>query len=176
MVTNVCQCLHQFLFAMRVKGAIEHDFITLTQIDHKIEIKGTTTTLDDQQWNSKEDLLLLAENAVLLSIAGLTIATDEELAHVLGSREPSRTDYPFNLRAVIYQLRNCFAHNLLIPTYQVSPAYLRSYPLGFLPGSPVVDFRKLNGSTFDYQNFGGFDNFYALFEESEKLILASQRP
>jgi len=171
LISNVCQCLHQFLFALRVKAAIEHDIIGLKHLNFNLEIMGTNTSFNDAQWNTKEDLLLLAENAVQLSIAGLSLAADEELSLCYGSRDPSREDYPFNLRAVIYQIRNCFAHNLLIPTYQVKSAYLRSYTLDFLPGAPNVDFKILNGTLFDYQNFGGFDNFYVLFEESEKLIL-----
>jgi hypothetical protein len=175
LTTNICQCLHQLIFALKVKASIESDFVTINQIDHRLEISETNTTFNASQWKCKEDLVLLAENAVNLAIAGLSIAADEELDLNLGQKDSSKTDFPFNLRAVIYQIRNSFAHNLLSPTFQVKSHNQRSYRLDFLPGKPIIDFSALNGRPFTYSVFGGFDNFYALFETAETLVQQSSQ-
>lgn len=132
MITNTEQCLHQLIFSLKLKGCIEAKLLPRSCIDVALELDATDISFPAGTWDSHDSMVILAENTVNMAIAALAIAADKELDDALGSKDPTRTDFPFNLRAVIYQIRNCFAHNLLQPTYQVKPKYLRAYPLDFL--------------------------------------------
>lgn len=170
-ITNTEQCLHQLIFALKLKGCIEDGRLTRSSIDVNLSLDATDLTFDAGTWDTQESMIILAENHVNMAVAALAIAADEELDRALGPKNPLKSDFPFNLRAATYQIRNCFAHNLLQPKYQIKGKYRQAYELGFLSGKPVLDFTSLNGEVFSYQDFGGFNNFWSLFQEVIKLIL-----
>lgn len=112
-----------------------------------------------------------------MSLASLAIAADEELNLHLGSKMPEKTEHPHNIRAIIFQIRNAYAHNPLKPTWRVTnPRYLQR-PYSYKSGEDQIslDFSRLNGTTLDYVHFNGFDHFWSLFDDARRLVVSSSR-
>lgn len=60
--------------------------------------------------------------------------------------------------AVIYQIRNAFAHDIAEPRWKINPRYKRIY--GF--GGITIDLTNSDGEVFDYSDIGGPDVFFRI--------------
>ena len=168
--------MNQVAFAFKCKGAIEAGNITREQLDMEVRLDGSMMVWPRNAFRNRDDIVVLAENAVNMSVASLAIAADEELDRHLGHRHHEQTQFPNNVRAIIHQIRNAFAHSLLIPTWQVREKYRKPYPYEVEGVSVTLDFQSLNGKRLDWSQFNGFDNFWALFEQARGLVHSAGSP
>jgi hypothetical protein len=162
--------MNQVAFALKCKGAVEAGNITKEQLDMEVRLDGSVMVWPRNSFRNRDDMVVLAENAVNMAVASLAIGTDEELDKYLGHRRHEQTQFPSNVRAIIHQIRNAFAHNLLIPTWQVVEKYRKPYPYQVEGVWITLDFQSLNGKRLEWSQFNGFDNFWSLFEQAQVLV------
>jgi hypothetical protein len=176
-ITNIQQCMNQVAFAFKLKRAIENDFVLKDQIDIEVEVDGSSVCWPKNAFRRKDDLLALAGNTVNMSLASLAIAADEELDMHLGRKFPEKAEYPHNIRAIIFQIRNAHAHNPLAPTWRVTDQRYKQKPYSYKSGEDQisVDFERLNGQRIDYAQFNGFDHFWSLFDDAQQLVMSLRR-
>ena len=105
--------MNQVAFAFKLKAAIESGFVLKNQIDIEVEVEGSSMMWPGNAFRCKDDMLILAENTVNMSLASLAIAADEELDSHFGCKHPGKAEYPDNIRLIIFQIRNAYAHNPL---------------------------------------------------------------
>lgn len=60
--------------------------------------------------------------------------------------------------ALIYQIRNAFAHDIAEPVWRVRERYRREYGLGGL----AIDLTDIDGQPFRYEHIGGPGHFYLI--------------
>jgi hypothetical protein len=60
--------------------------------------------------------------------------------------------------ALVYQIRNAFAHDISEPTWSIKPRFARVYAID----RTRVDLTGLDGVTFDYGHIGGPDALFDL--------------
>ena len=60
--------------------------------------------------------------------------------------------------ALVYQVRNAFAHDIAEPRWEINPRYARPYEVGAVK----ADLSNLNGQHFDYYQLGGPEALFFL--------------
>jgi hypothetical protein len=60
--------------------------------------------------------------------------------------------------ALVYQIRNAFAHDIAEPRWQVNQRYARKYEVGRVR----ADLQQLHGVRFEYSQIGGPDALFLL--------------
>jgi len=114
--------------------------------------------LPDQSFSSDDDFILALQNNVTIAFGAAAITLNvcrEELRIKLPVEIQSNQDY---LVALIYQIRNCFAHDIAEPKWIVKPRYQLVYDLG----CKQIDLRDVNGASFEYDDIGGLDTLMVL--------------
>jgi len=67
--------------------------------------------------------------------------------------------------ALVYQIRNAFAHDIARPKWHISGRFAREYRIGRV----YVDLTSLHAAPFDYSQIGGPDKLFVLKEYGLKL-------
>jgi hypothetical protein len=114
--------------------------------------------LPDQSFNSNDDFILALQNNVTIAFGAAAITLNvcrEEMGITLPDPIQSTEDH---LVALIYQIRNCFAHDIAEPKWVMAPRYQLVYDLGY----KQIDLRNVNGKHFEYDDIGGLDTLTVL--------------
>lgn len=105
---------------------------------------------------SHDDLIIALQNNLTIAFgaaANTLNRTREELGIPLPDPIDDEQD---QCVALIYQIRNAFAHDIAEPTWKINQRYKRQYEVRGLR----VDLAGLDGVTFEYKHIGGPDAFY----------------
>lgn len=105
-----------------------------------------------------EDLRIALENNLTIAFGAAAITLNrvrEEIDLKLPDPIESENDHCV---ALIYQIRNAFAHDIAEPKWEIRERYRRVYEFGGMQ----FDLRCLHGEVFRYEHIGGPDKFYAI--------------
>ena len=156
-------------FAIKVMHAAERGAITLDNIDVPLTIADgeSIIVLPDQMFATTDDLINACQNAVSMAFGAATIALNRY-------REDKGIRLPDLIRseidhwvALVYQIRNAFAHDIARPKWCIRGRFAREYRIGRVG----VDLTGLHGAPFDYSQIGGPDKLFALKEYGLDHIL-----
>ena len=114
--------------------------------------------LPDQSFNTNDDFILALQKNVQIAFGAAAITLNvcrEEIGHGLPDPIQSEQDH---MIALIYQIRNCFAHDIAEPRWVMKPRYELLYDLGY----KQIDLRHVNGKPFEYDDIGGLDTLAVL--------------
>jgi hypothetical protein len=114
--------------------------------------------LPDQSFKSEDDFVLALQNNVTIAFGAAAITLNvcrEEIGIPVPSAIQSSHDH---LVALIYQIRNCFAHDIAEPQWVMKPRYQLVYDLGY----KQIDLSNVNGKPFEYDDIGGLDTLAVL--------------
>lgn len=114
--------------------------------------------LPDHSFNSDGEFILALQNNVTIAFGAAAITLNvcrEEMGITLPDPIQSANDH---LVALIYQIRNCFAHDIAEPKWVIAPRYQLVYDLGY----KQIDLRNVNGKPFEYDDIGGLDTLAVL--------------
>jgi hypothetical protein len=106
----------------------------------------------------ENDLIIALQNNLTIAFGAAAITlnrTREELGVPLP--DPIDTE-PDQCIALIYQIRNAFAHDIAEPRWKVNNRYKRKYKFGEI----CIDLSSLHDEVFDYRHIGGPDAFFNL--------------
>ena len=112
------------------------------------------------------DLLIALENNLTIAFGAAAI-TLNRVREEVGIRLPD----PINTEeeqcvALIYQIRNAFAHDIAEPRWAINGRYRRSYQFGGMK----FDLTTKDGEGFKYEHLGGPDAFYAIKDYFSKTF------
>lgn len=114
--------------------------------------------LPDHSFHSDDDFILALQNNVTIAFGAaaitLNVCREEMGIPVPGSIQSEHE----HLVALIYQIRNCFAHDIAEPKWFMKPRYELVYDLGY----KQIDLRNVNGKPFEYDDIGGLDTLAVL--------------
>lgn len=105
-----------------------------------------------------EDLRIALENNLTIAFGAAAITLNrvrEEIGLKLPDPIESENDHCV---ALIYQIRNAFAHDIAEPKWEIRERYRRAYEFGGMQ----FDLSALHGEVFRYEHIGGPDKFYAV--------------
>lgn len=105
-----------------------------------------------------DDLILALENNLTIAFGAAAITlnrTREELD--LQLPDPIATE-PEQCLALIYQIRNAFAHDIAEPRWKIKARFRRHYIFGDMS----IDLTSLDGLVFDNAQIGGPEAFFRI--------------
>jgi hypothetical protein len=123
-----------------------------------------TCWLPGEQFDTIDDILLGAENSILLSVGTLFLALDTAINEGGLSMGTSDQDALGQLCILIYMCRCAFAHNVLAPRWEVRGKYCRQLEIMLPNISLHIDLNQLAGMPFDINQIGGYDQLFKIVE------------
>jgi hypothetical protein len=104
------------------------------------------------------DLLIALENNLTIAFGAAAI-TLNRVREEIGIPLPDPIDTEQDqCVALIYQIRNAFAHDIAEPIWRINGRYRRAYEFGRMK----FDLTDLDGEVFRYEQLGGPDKFFAV--------------
>ena len=104
------------------------------------------------------DLIIALQNNLTIAF-GAAVITLNRTREELGIQLPDPiADERDQCVALVYQLRNAFAHDIAEPTWKINGRYRRSYMFQGIR----VDLSGLNGTAFEYGHIGGPDALFRI--------------
>jgi hypothetical protein len=153
-------------FAFKLMQAAEDGIIDLESIDTPLTIKegASVLVLPNRVLHNRDELIHACQNLVTITYGAAAITLNR-------CREEASVPLPDPINnegdewvALVYQIRNSFAHDIAEPRWQVNPRYRRRYSIRDVR----ADLQQLDGVVFGYAHIGGPDALYALREYGEE--------
>jgi len=120
-----------------------------------------------------EDLQLGSFNLVLIALSASALTTDETLDQVFGKLSAETDEDRRNIRVMVNQLRNAFAHNPWRPKWVIYRQYQLAYPITLDDGSTYTfDATALDGDGVKPEQIGGLEFWVKLLQHCERLVSA----
>lgn len=166
------QAFLQLAFSIKLLTFFEQNKIDKVQFDNDttIILKRKNIHLNDNTFNTYDDLVFAAENNFNITLGATAIIMDESLTSAgFPNNYTDRTEIG-QLRTLIYMIRCAFAHNMIQPKWQVRKAYLHELKFKFLGETIVIDLNALNGKPFTMEQIGGHDIYMEIKDKVIALI------
>ncbi|WNB74731.1 hypothetical protein [Methylomonas koyamae] len=118
-----------------------------------------------------DDLKFGISNLVLIALSASALTADETLDEVFGKLTDEMDGNRKNIRVMVNQLRNAFAHNPWRPKWKVFPKYRHIYPIQLDDGSTFVfDATQLDDDSVKPEQVGGLEFWVKLLKHCESLV------
>jgi len=150
----------QLEFAIKLMRAAEDALLNVENVDRPLSIDEGSgmLVLRDHVFDSADDLILACQNNVTIAFgaAAITLNRCREEANV-PLPDPIDTERDQWI-ALVYQLRNAFAHDIAEPRWVCQPRYRREYRIGHIH----ADLRDVEGRLFEYSHIDGANALFLL--------------
>ncbi len=162
-----------FVFACFVNDAIGTNRITLSTLNQQTKLEDDGTGLVIKHGFNDEQLKADGRNLVLMALASTALATDKAMDIVYGDKNPDDTSELGSARAILYQIRCAFAHDLLVPIWNPKSKYKHTYRVtvnvqresGATTHRTIeLDMSALGGKHLCIADFGNFSGYLGLLE------------
>src|SRR5437016_4513592 len=121
-------------FAIKLMQAAENGVVDLDAIDRPLTIRDgvSVLVLPDRVLDSPDELIIACQNLVTIAYGAAAITLNR-------CREEASVALPHPILgecdqwvALVYQIRNAFAHDIAEPRWQIDERYRREYLIGYL--------------------------------------------
>ena len=120
---------------------------------------------------TKEELERGIFNLVLIALSATALTADETLDQVFGDLSKESDANRKNIRVLVNQLRNAFAHNPWRPKWVVKPKWRNKYPIALQDGTTFTfDATQLDGENIKPEQIGGLEFWVKLLRHCELLV------
>jgi hypothetical protein len=122
---------------------------------------------------TKQDLLAGTNNLILTALSASALTADETLLLMHGPLNDEPDGPRKNLRIMVSQLRNAFAHNPWRPKWVITkPRFVGVFPVVLDDGATFVfDTTKLNDDGVQPAHVGGIEFWIRLLQHCERQVL-----
>ena len=148
-------------FAIKLMQAAEDGLLSLDTIGRPMTVVdgGSKLVLPDRVLSSQNDLVLACQNQVTIAYGAAAIVLNrcrEEAGAALPNPINDERDQWI---ALVYQIRNAFAHDIAEPKWNFSqPRFAREYSIGRIQ----ADLSRRHREHFSYSHIGGPDVLFTL--------------
>ena len=165
--------VEMFVFSCFVNDAIGTNRITLKTFNQQIELQDDGKGLVIKHGFTDEQLKADGRNFVLMALASTALATDKAMDIVCGAKNPDDTSDLGSARAIVYQIRCAFAHDLLVPIWNPKSKYKHTYRVTVnvpresgtaTPRTIELDMPSLGGKHLSLADFGNLGGYMGLLE------------
>ncbi len=150
----------QLEFAIKLMHAAEQGAVSLDEIDVPLTIEGgrSILVLPDKVFHNPDDFINACQNNVSITFGAAAITLNrcrEEAGLSLPDPVVNEIDQWI---ALVYQIRNAFAHDISEPKWNLKGRYARPYEVAGVQ----ADLSNLHEAHFDYAQIGGPDALFHL--------------
>lgn len=162
-------------FSIRTMCYLELEKVDIALFGQEITIllEQENVSFDSQFFSSKENAILISHMNVGAAFGASAIALDNLFEAAIGQRDPSSRKQVNMLWALIYAVRNAFAHGIANPKWVIKGGYRRKLRIHLENKELIVDLAALDHVNFDYSHIGGFANWLKIKERSYELLKSS---
>lgn len=158
----------QLELSIKLMHAVEQGKLNRDEIDFPLSVANGNglLVLSDQTIFTDDDFINAFQNNVSISFgaAAITLNRCREEKR-LGLPNPIDTEID-QWVALVYQIRNAFAHDIAEPKWEIHPRYARNYQIGVV----TADLSQLNGCHFGYGQIGGPEALFLLRDYGRRNI------
>lgn len=150
----------QLEFSIKLMHFAEEGSIDLEHLDVPLTIEDgrSVLVLQDKIFKDPNDFINACQNNVSICFGAAAITLNrcrEERGIPLPDPIVNETE---QCVALVYQIRNAFAHDISEPRWKIKPRYAREYQIGGVR----ANLQLLNGVPFAYDHIGGPDALFFL--------------
>ena len=169
----ISSAFEMFVFSCFVNDAIGTNRITLSTFSQQTELQDDGKGLVIKHGFTNEQLKAGARNLVLMALASTALATDKAMDIVCGAKDPDDTSDLGSARAILYQIRCAFAHDLLVPIWNPKSKYKHTYRVTVnvpresgtaTPRTIELNMPFLEGKHLSIADFGNLSGYVALLQ------------
>lgn len=170
-VEKLDSVLHLLLLAVRVYEGFGSGFLPATFTDRTVDIDtgGPGVKLAPQR-HSKEQLAEQSLNLVFMTVGQCSVVADSALDQHCGAKNPENSTGLGALRAILYQIRNAFAHDPADPRWSVKGKYRRFYRTELRHLTIECDFDLLSGQKVVPMHYGGLEGFLSMMMAAREAV------
>ena len=158
----------QLAFAWKLYNYGLDGKINVEELDSDVTwIEGNMVFVVPKAFGGPEDLRVALENNLTIAFGAAAITLNR-------TREKKKISLPDPIStaqdqcvALIYQIRNAFAHDIAEPKWQIKSRYQRKYVFDRID----VDLTSNDGKDFTYESLGGPDVIFRIKEYFEREFL-----
>jgi hypothetical protein len=164
---RIDQAFLQLEFSVKLLVYCELGYLTKDRFDTEVAIllKEKNLIFSASSFHTTGDLVLAAQNNYAITFGFCAVALETALTDAGISNAPTDRSIKGQLRSLVYQIRNAFAHDLMTPVWRAKPAYRQTYTIRSRGTEHAVDLMALDGKPFDVEDLGGIHAFYAMKEQ-----------
>jgi hypothetical protein len=172
-IQAIRSAIEMFVFSCFVNDAIGTNRITRSIFSQEVMLQDDGKGLVIKHGFTDEQLKADGRNLVLMALAATALATDRAMDIVCGVKDPDDTSELGSARAIMYQIRCAFAHDLLVPIWNTKSKYKHTYRMTVNvarePGTTTsrtieLDMSSLGGKHLSLADLGNFGGYMALLE------------
>lgn len=126
-IQAIKSAIELFVFSCFVNDAINANRITPNTFSQQIKLEDDGKGLILSKVFTDDQLKADARNSVFMALASTALATDKALDIVFGDKNPDDISDLGSARAILYQIRCAFAHDLLVPIWNTKTKYKHTY-------------------------------------------------
>ena len=178
-IQAIRSAFEMFVFACFVNDAIGTNRITLNNFNQQTKLEDDGKGLVIKHGFTDAQLKADGRNLVLMALASTALATDKAMDVVYGGKNPDDTSELGSARAIMYQIRCAFAHDLLVPIWTPKPKYKHTYRVTVnvrresdttSPCTIELDMFTLGGKHLSIADFGNFGGYFGLLEYCSQKV------
>lgn len=172
------QAFLQLEFAIKLMSYVELNKVDKATFDTDtvVLLSRDSLSFSESSFNSYDDLILAAQNNYQIALGFSAITLESALQDAGLHNNPSDVSPRGQLRTLVYMIRNAFAHDMMIPRWDVKPKYQRVLNVTLASHTVCVDLRVLNGKPFDDGDIGGIGTYYEIRDAVLNLVTAARIP
>ncbi|MDG1416853.1 MAG: hypothetical protein P8P99_03530 [Maricaulis sp.] len=152
------------LYHYGLDGNIDLDKL---DIPLRFEEANMVFALPEEIFGTSDDFILALENNLVIAFGAAAITLNRTLEESKIQRPDPIESENDQCIAVIYQIRNAFAHDIAEPRWKINGRYRRSYSFG----GHKIDLSGLDGRRFRYEHIGGPEALGSIRSFAEREIL-----
>ncbi len=160
-------------FLLCIMACVQQNIIDFSNLPREYIFKSRTGSYKlDMSPLSRGNFEIISRNSLIAGTSLCVIAFDKAMDIAFGSKDnrfPTDNNDLESARAIIYQIRNAFAHDPLHPSWHVTKEkYLKRFQIGEI--KLEVNLCDLNGTDFQVEHVGGDPGLFLLLEYCIKQV------
>ena len=172
LISNINQAFLHLEFTIKLLIYMERRTIDKDEFDTNIVITGKKRNIsfNDSAFNTYDDLILGAENCVLLSVGFTAIVLNTSLQSVGIKPDPNNRSSEGMLRNLIYMIRCAYAHDMMHPKWKVGSNYPQLLEIQLQSDILRLDLSTKHKKSFNIEDIGGYENYFEIKDLICKMI------
>ncbi len=171
-IRNINQAFLQLEFSIKLLNFMERRTIDKDEFDTDLVITARKKNISfyHSAFNTYDDLILGAENGVLITVGFTSIVLETSLQSVGNKTDPNDRSSNGMLRSLIYMIRCAYAHDMMHPKWEVRGNYAQLLEIPLQSDILRLDLSMKHNQIFNIEDIGGYENYFEMKELVCKII------
>ena len=172
LIRNINQAFLHLEFTIKLLTYMERRTTEKDEFDTNIIITGKKRNIsfNDSAFNTYDDLILGAENCVLIAVGFSAIVLDTSLKSAGKKADPNDQSSEGMLINLIYMIRCAYAHDMMHPKWKVNPNYAQPLEIQLQNDILRLYLSKKQNQLFKIEDIGGYENYFEIKDLTCKII------